>query len=60
MDLLLQIGKYLSSHSKIEKKKIKSMVKKYGYWDVPVYKTKENYYNFKEILKDKLNIIHRR
>jgi len=48
--LLIEIGKYLTSHSKIEKKKIKSMVKKYGNWDVPKYKTKETYYNFKEIL----------
>ena len=55
MDLLLQMGKYLSTHSKIETKKIKSMVKKYGVWDVPVYKTKDNYYDFKEILKNKMN-----
>ncbi len=49
-ELLIVMAKYLTSHSKIEKKKIKSMVKKYGNWDVPTYKTKETYYNFKEIL----------
>jgi len=48
--LLIEMGKFLTKNSKIEKKKIKAMVKKYGSWSVPTYKTKDNYYNFKEIL----------
>lgn len=53
MILLLRIGKYLTNHSKIDTKKIKSMVKKYGKY-VPKYKTKDNYYNYKNIVNEKL------
>jgi len=54
MELLLKMGEYLTSHSKIEMNKIKYLVKKYGSYDVPTYKTKDNYYNYKKLLKDKL------
>jgi len=56
IDLLLKIGNYLTSHSRIETKKIKSMVKKYGKSPVPKYKTKDNFYDYKKIIKDKIKI----
>lgn len=57
MVLLLKMGEYLTINSKIEEKKIKSMVKKYGVDPLPIYKTKENYYDYKKILKNKIKNI---
>lgn len=50
IDLLINMGKFLTKNSKITDKQIKRMVKKYGSYDNPTYKTKDTYYNFKEIL----------
>jgi uncharacterized protein YneF (UPF0154 family) len=47
------MGKYLTKNSKITDKQIKRMVKKYGSYNEPIYKTKDTYYNFKEILMNK-------
>jgi len=55
MFLLLKMGEYLTKKSKIEEKDIKKLVKKYGAYDIPIYKTKDNYYDYKNILKSKLN-----
>jgi cell division protease FtsH len=53
IELLLEMGKYLTKNSKITDKQIKRMVKKYGSYNEPIYKTKDTYYNFKEILMNK-------
>jgi len=50
IELLIEMGKFLTKNSKITDKQIKRMVKKYGSYDIPTYKTKDTYYNFKEIL----------
>lgn len=51
MNLLLDMSNYLTENSRIEENEIKEIVKKYI--DVE-YKTKDNYYNYKNILKSKL------
>jgi len=56
MELLLQLGKYLSENSKIEMEQIKEFVEKYGAY-IPKYKTKDNFYDYKEILDNKLKEI---
>ena len=53
MELLLQLGNFLSTNSKIEMKEIKELVDKYGSY-VPEYKTKDNYYDYKSLLKEKI------
>jgi len=53
MVLLLEMGEYLTEHSKIEKDKIKELVKKYGDYDIPKYKDYKQYYDFKNILYSK-------
>jgi len=55
--LLLKMGEFLTKNSKIEEKQIKKMVKKYGSDGAPTYKTKENYYNFKTLLKNEIKNI---
>lgn len=52
MNLLLDMSNYLTENSRIEENEIKEIVKKYI--DVE-YKTKDNYYNYKNILKSKMN-----
>lgn len=49
--LLIEISKYLSSNSKISQDTIIEYIEKYG-TDVDL-KNKDNYYNYKEILKNK-------
>lgn len=51
--LLLKLAEYLSKKSNINEKTIKKFVKKYGV-DKVKYKTKDNFYNFKEILDKEL------
>ena len=48
--LLLEMSKYLTRNSKITEKKIKQMVREFGSYKEPNYKTKKTYYNFKEML----------
>jgi cell division protease FtsH len=55
MELLLRLGQYLTNHSKIESQEIKEFVEKYGK-DIPNYKTKDNYYEYKSILENKLKL----
>jgi len=50
IELLLEMGKYLTKNSKITDRQIKRMVKKYGAYDEPEYKNKDTYYDFKNIL----------
>jgi len=50
IELLVEMGKYLTYNSKIDEKQIKRMVKKYGKWKVEKYKTKDTYYDYKNIL----------
>jgi len=52
MNLLLDMSNYLTENSRIGENEIKEIVKKYI--DVE-YKTKDNYYNYKNILKSKMN-----
>lgn len=54
MELLLAISDYLSKNSKITSVEIKEMVKKYGKYKMPDFKTKEDYYNYKKILNEKI------
>jgi cell division protease FtsH len=51
--LLLKIGEYLSTNSKMDYKKVKKFVEEYG---KPVdIKKKENYHRFKEMIAEQLN-----
>lgn len=51
--LLLKIGEYLSTNSKMDYKKVKKFVEEYG---KPVdIKNKENYHRFKEMIAEQLN-----
>ena len=52
MNLLLDMSNYLTENSRIEENEIKEIVKKYINVE---YKTKDNYYNYKNILKSKMN-----
>lgn len=54
MELLLRIGDFLAKNSKMNAEEIKEMVEKYGEF-VPEYKTKDNYYDYKKILSDKIS-----
>lgn len=54
MELLLRIGDYLSKNSKLTSDEIKEMVKMYGEY-TPEWKTKDNYYEYKKLLSDKLS-----
>ena len=54
MELLLRMGKYLTDNSKMDADEIKKMVEEYGIYDVPEYKTKDNYYKFKSLLEERL------
>ncbi|NPV13303.1 MAG: hypothetical protein HPY57_16200 [Ignavibacteria bacterium] len=53
MELLLRFGEYLSKNSKLTSDEIKYMVEMYGEF-VPEWKTKDNYYDYKKILSNKL------
>ena len=53
--LLLKLGEYLTEHSKISGKKILKMVKKYSTYDIPKFKTADNYYNYKELVHQQIN-----
>ena len=53
MELLLRLGQYLTNNSKIESEQINEFVEKYGK-EKPKYKTKDNFYEYKSILEDKL------
>lgn len=50
--LLLKIGEYLSTNSKMDQKKVEKFIEKYG---KPVdIKTKDNYHNFRGIIREQL------
>ena len=53
--LLLKLGEYLTEHSEISSKKIMKMVKKYAVYDIPVIKTPETYYNYKQLIHNEIN-----
>lgn len=53
MLLLLKMGEYLTNNSKMNSEEIKDMVKLYGNSE-PTYKTKDNYYDYKSVMSDKL------
>jgi len=59
-ELLLRIGDYLSDNSRIEEETIKELVEKYGEYDTPAYKTKDNYYDFRSVLKNKIETIEKK
>lgn len=52
--LLLKLTEYLIKNNKIEENKIKEFTEKYSNWDVPKWKTKDNYHGFKNIIENKL------
>jgi len=54
LELLIRIGDYLAKNSKMGSEEIKEMVKNYGEY-VPDYKTKDNYYDYKKILNEKIS-----
>lgn len=54
--LLLRMGEFLSTNSRIDSDGIKGLVEKYGSY-VPKYKTKDDYYDFKSILLDKIKAL---
>jgi len=56
MTLLLKLGEHLTYNSEMSSDEIKDFVKKYGEF-VPDYKTKDNYFQFKLILEDKIKKI---
>ncbi len=56
MVLLLRMGEYLTNNSKMNSDEIKKMVEKYGS-KKPIYKTKDNYFDYKKVLMDKIKKI---
>lgn len=59
MTLLLRLGEFLSTNSRIDSESIKGVVEKYGSY-VPKYKTKDDYYDFKSILLDKIEALDKK
>jgi hypothetical protein len=57
MLLLLKLSEYLSVNSKMNKQQIEEYVKKYNSYGIVTFKTKDNYYDFKNIIKNKLSMI---
>ena len=59
MKLLLKMGEYLTTNSKMDMIQIKEMVEKYGSY-VPQYKTKDDFYNYKNMLEEKINTLEKK
>jgi Peptidase family M41 len=52
--LLLRIGDFLAREPKIEEHEIKVMVEKYSVSEIPEYKNKNNFYDYKKMLEEQI------
>lgn len=57
-ELLLMMGQHLTNNSKMYADEIKEMVAKWGKYKAE-YKTKDNYYDFKNIMEEKINLLNK-